>query len=416
MYRNKTTLLIASLLLIITALTGCTPRQDFNSQVQTLTAPFRFQMFTWEVKTLGKEFVKLFARQPDITDNGTDEVVKFFANARRIKELEAEIMLASEGRQAADLPVLENELNKLKKENTGLAGKTERVIESQIRAEFSRQGIFHPADKYIGVKIGFPPVNIILAKPPHNLTISPRNKIETLKTMVLLPEMTLEEMEALEAGIDGLDVSSLVEGLGGISTYPSYVTDDSGIRFALDTAGEEWLHQYLAFTPLGFRYVLDLTGIRKNYDIVTINETVASMVSKEIGDNIYREYYARYYPDETETVKTEPSFDFNREMREIRKTVDDLLARGEIESAEQYMEQQRQYLADNGYHLRKLNQAYFAFHGTYADSPTSISPIGVELNELRARSATLKEFLDTATSLKNRQELADRVSDQDNIH
>ena len=411
MYQNKIVLLMAALSLFLTAATGCAAKQDFNNQVQTLTAPFRFQIFTWELKTLGSEFVELFKRQPEITDNDTDEVVKFFANARQIKELEAEIILTRENRKAGDLPVMEDELNKLKKENTGLAGKAERVIESQISAEFSRQGIYNPAYKYTGIKIGFPPVNIILARPPHNLVISPRNKIETLKTMVLLPEMTLEEMESLEASIDSLDVSSLVEGLGGISTYPSYVTDDSGIRFALDTAGEEWLHQYVAFTPLGFRYVLDLTGIKKNYDLVTINETVASMVSKEIGDNIYREYYARYEKIETGQTKAESQFDFNREMREIRKTVDELLERGEIEQAEQYMEQQRQYLADNGYHIRKLNQAYFAFHGTYADSPTSISPIGVELNELRARSATLKEFLDTVTSLKNRHELADIVID-----
>ncbi|MFC1916656.1 hypothetical protein ACFLX1_00775 [Chloroflexota bacterium] len=42
------------------------------------------------------------------------------------------------------------------------------------------------------------------------------------------------------------------------------------------------------------------------------------------------------------------------------------------------MEQKRQYLAEMSYHIRKLNQAYFAFHGTYADKPAFISPIGHE--------------------------------------
>ncbi len=110
-----------------------------------------------------------------------------------------------------------------------------------------------------------------------------------------------------------------------------------------------------------------------------------------------------------EQESTEPAFDFNKEMRETRKAVDNYLAQGEIEQAEQYMEQQRQYLAANGYYIRKLNQAYFAFYGTYADSPTSISPIGVELKTLRSQSVSLKEFLDDRSSMTSQQELNERI-------
>ncbi len=63
------------------------------------------------------------------------------------------------------------------------------------------------------------------------------------------------------------------------------------------------------------------------------------------------------------------------------------------------MDAQRQYLADNGYYIRKLNQAYFAFYGTYGDSPTSASPIGRELDTLRGQSASLKDFLDKVASM-----------------
>jgi len=199
-----------------------------------------------------------------------------------------------------------------------------------------------------------------------------------------------------------------VVNLGGISTYPSYVTDKADVRFTLDVAGEEWLHQYLSFTPLGFLYVLDLAGIRRDYDIATMNETVAGIVSKEIGGIIYEQYYKGEETGGSEPVAAS-GFDFNKEMREIRKAVDDYLARGEIEQAEEFMEQKRQYLAENGYYIRKLNQAYFAFHGAYADSPTSISPIGAEIKELRSRSASLKEFLDTATGMTSRQDLAESV-------
>ena len=81
------------------------------------------------------------------------------------------------------------------------------------------------------------------------------------------------------------------------------------------------------------------------------------------------------------------------------------LARGEIERAEELMEQKRQYLASMGYYIRKLNQAYFAFHGTYADSPTSISPIGLELKKLRGQSASLEDFLNTVAAMSSHKDL-----------
>ncbi len=73
------------------------------------------------------------------------------------------------------------------------------------------------------------------------------------------------------------------------------------------------------------------------------------------------------------------------------------------------MEQKRQYLASMGHYIRKLNQAYFAYHGAYADRPTSIDPIGFELKELRSQSASLKDFLDTVAGITSRQELRDSL-------
>jgi hypothetical protein len=39
---------------------------------------------------------------------------------------------------------------------------------------------------------------------------------------------------------------------------------------------------------------------------------------------------------------------------------------GKVELAEEFMEERRQFFWKKGYHIRKLNQAYFAFHGAYA--------------------------------------------------
>lgn len=77
------------------------------------------------------------------------------------------------------------------------------------------------------------------------------------------------------------------------------------------------------------------------------------------------------------------------------------------------MEQKRRYLASKGYYIRKLNQAYFAFHGTYADSPTSISPTRLELKQLRNQSASLRDLLNTVAEMTSRQELRNSVTGAD---
>jgi hypothetical protein len=217
-------------------------------------------------------------------------------------------------------------------------------------------------------------------------------------------------MEAIESKVEALGYSALVVPLGGIATYPSYVTNGGDLKFTIITIVHEWLHQYLAFTPLGFRYVLDRAGIRPNYDIATINETVVSIIAGEIGSEVYAEYNPGAAAENNTAPPPATGFDFNKVMRETRLAVDRYLAAGEIDRAEQYMEQQRQYLADNGYYIRKLNQAYFAFYGTYADSPTSVSPIGADLKTLRAASPSLKDFLDTVSQMTSVDELKQAVS------
>ena len=57
------------------------------------------------------------------------------------------------------------------------------------------------------------------------------------------------------------------------------------------------------------------------------------------------------------------------------------------------MEERRKLFLENRYYIRKLNQAYFAFHGTYADSPASVSPINDELKRFRATLPTVGDFI-----------------------
>ena len=65
-----------------------------------------------------------------------------------------------------------------------------------------------------------------------------------------------------------------------------------------------------------------------------------------------------------------------------------MLAEGKIDEAETLMETRRQELAAQGFYLRRLNQAYFAFNNLYAGesgSPAATNPIGPKIDELRKR-------------------------------
>lgn len=401
------------LLLVLPA--GCRGAEGFDERLGAIVDSYRFSILRWE---LGHILERSHAPESgDKADSGAylQPVSDYFALTDEIRAVEWEINAIAAGGRQGNLQARQEELAKLQARKEALRSNVEWILGQQIRAAFNQEGIFNPADRHVRLPLPFPPLNFRLARPPSVLIVSPRERIESIREVMLVPEVGLEAAEALEDQVDGLGVSSLVVELGGFgATYPSFVADDASLRWTIATAAEEWLHQYLAFTPLGFMYLLDSLGIRRDYEIATINETVAGIVTDEIADLVYRTYYAPKEPPGTTPSSppaSEPTapvqFDFNQEMRQTRLTVDDLLAKGQVEEAEQFMEERRKVLASEGYYIRKLNQAYFAFYGTYANDPTSVSPIGTELKELRKRGSSLREFLNRVVRVTSWQELQD---------
>ena len=400
-------ILIVSLLMAGLFISGCSATRNFDERLNSIVKPYGFSILAWESQAIPGEIAQCAHGWLENIDDEADIVTEYFSTIEQLKALKREIQGVNSGTRQGDLASLETELTMLKERKLGLENTVERIIEKQIKETLAEEGIFNPITS---LKINFPPLNFKLERPPHLLVISPRDRIESIREIILKQDISIEEMEAIEDEADRLGVSSLVVELGGLgSTYPSFVTNEASLRFTIDAATEEWLHQYLFFKPLGILYTLDLTGLSPNYEIATINETVASMTSREIGAIVYQKYYPQHENGNNQGQTEESGFDFNREMREIRMTVDEYLERGEIELAEGFMEEKRQYLASMGYHIRKLNQAYFAFHGAYADSPTSISPIGPEVKKLREQSSSIKDFLDKASLITSRQDLIESL-------
>lgn len=416
-YWRKTILQIAILCLFLALLPvfACRQAASFDDHLNAIVAPYRFHILRWELQHL-LELANVIGNGlglPSTKQAEVEMVREYFHLNDQIRLVQWEINAIAAGTKHEDLAAKEEELEKLQRRKEELRGVVQWILGRQVREAFVEQGIFNPADRFVQVRVSFPPLNFRLARPPNLLVISPRERIESLREIMLVQELDLTTIEDIEAQVDALDVSSLVTELGGFgATYPAFVADDASLGWTIATVAEEWLHQYLVFTPLGFMYLLDSIGIARNYEIATMNETLAGMVSDEIAAIVLDGYYRHTQTIPAPQPETHPTtaFDFNREMRQIRLTVDELLAKGEVEKAEQFMEEQRQYLASQGYYIRKLNQAYFAFHGTYADEPTSVSPIGTEMAELRKRSASLREFLNNAAGMTSRQDLVRSIA------
>jgi hypothetical protein len=247
---------------------------------------------------------------------------------------------------------------------------------------------------------------------PSALVVSPREVIRQEANLQLDPRLTLREQIGLERSVEqGLDMSALVVPIGGLSTYPTMIMETSSLDWVAQTVVHEWVHLYLAFRPLGLSY--DRTP-----ELRTINETVASILGREIGRLVLQRFFPEQLPpppvqrppsDPTAPPPEPPAFDFHAEMRETRVRADELLAQGRIEEAEAYMEARRLVFWDHGYrHLRRINQAYFAFHGAYADQPGGAAgedPAGEAVRALWDRIRDPVRFLRTVAWVSSLEEL-----------
>lgn len=250
-----------------------------------------------------------------------------------------------------------------------------------------------------------PPVNVRATKPPQLLVVSPKNQILYFDRLLLVPNMDMSQITLIEDKIDALGLSSLVVELGGFgAAYPAVVSQDMPKKRVVSAAVEEWAHQYLTFRPLGFLYLLDCLGFSQSTDVINMNETVAGVIAEEIGSKVYDRYYRA---DDLDSIESEvpQGFDFDAEMRQTRSTVNLLLASGQVNAAESYMESRRMLFVENGYRIRKLNQAYFAFHGIYGQDPCAVSPVYETLSILRNSYSDLASFVRDVSAMRSYDEL-----------
>jgi len=385
-------------LVIVSALKG-SDLLTKQSEWDRIASPYSFNIARWEFENLFDKWkykVQEVFHPSELSQAESVQLVRdYLSLAQEITSLSAKGP-GSEKEEA--------QLAALKTERDRLEDQVEETIEAQISGVLADEGLSTTLKLGGEVELLFPPVDFEFEERPNVLMVSARHKIELVDTVLLKPGMSLEQMVEIEEAVEGRDYSGLVEPLGGVATYPSIIPQMPLLQDLLSGIAHEWLHHYFFFRPLGQKYW-------SNYEMTTINETAANIAGNEIGLMVYERYYGGEEEAAPAAEEQEPAFDFGGEMREIRLTVDQYLARGEIEEAERYMEEKRKFLEANGYYIRKLNQAYFAFHGTYADTPTSVSPIGDQLRKLRERSSALGDFIGTVSGVSSYQELLEMVGE-----
>ncbi len=390
---------LAALLLLAAGYSDYRP-----SSFELTVVPYKYSVAQWEATHfLDKWAHKLWDLMPWTSEPSRQERVRqvqeYFDLGTRLRKLERQLQSPSSpsttqsGPPAAASPItrvhevreLRVELGKVKQRRKSLQTDVEETIESEINAVLAQEGFASRTG------LTFPPVDTVFSRSPGALILSPRDRIHRQDTVLMKPGLSGETRDQIEERIlREQDLAAVIEDTGGVAAFPSVVSGSGSLQHAVVTTAHEWLHHWFFFQPLG-------QGFWDSPEMTTLNETAATMAGREIGDRAYTAITGQpVFRNPPSSQDRDPSgFDFHAAMRETRLQTEELLAQGKVEAAEAYMEERRKLMAVNGWYIRKINQAFFAFHGSYATSAASISPIADQLDQLRSRSDSVEDFIKT---------------------
>jgi len=411
---------LALTLAILIAATADAPQLTGTSdRVRSFTREIEFDYPNWVWNAAWIKFEQGAVGLPYLFDRSTNKeiVIEYLRTTQNLMQAEQQVEKifadpAISDKESASAYVRAQRDQLIARQNS-LAPLAEATLQSQISEALAILGLTTSGQP-------IPPVLYHISSAPLALIVSPRNVIQQTANISVLPTLTLDGQIKLEDEVTkSLNVSTLVVPIGGVGVYPTMVTETTDLRWTLDTIAHEWTHNYLTLRPLGINY-------STTPELRTMNETTASISGGEVGDYVVKKYYPELLQSSSSGNQTSfneatfrvnqlddlPPFDFRAEMHETRVTVDKMLADGKIDEAESYMEKRRQVFWDHGYLIRKLNQAYFAFHGAYADVPGGAAgedPVGPAVRALRAQSASLADFINTIAWMTSFQQLQQAI-------
>jgi hypothetical protein len=375
------------------------PFGDEYVQILQLVGPRQFDFLTWEVQAIAAKAEGVLANQDTFLNEASRQqaVLDYLNFIQQTQQLDGQINQIYTDptvlEPSAATAVLQADLAQARDKLAALQPVAEAIVQDQVGQILVEEGF--------GV-LGqaWPPVMMQMNPLPSLLIVSPRDRIERIYGVSLIPGLSTAEKDALETAVfEQLNLSALIVPIGGLGTYPAMIMETSNINWLAEVTAHEWSHHWLTFFPVGWNY--------GNPQVRIINETIASIFDQEIGSRVIERYYPEFVPPPAPTSLPEttpaepPAFDYGAELAATRVRAEALLAQGDIAGAEGYMEARRQVFLQNGYGIRKLNQAYFAFYGAYAAVPgaTGSDPTGPMLRDIQSHTRSPREFMDTVAPI-----------------
>ncbi len=400
--------LVLLLLVLPISGSGVDPTKEVE-QIRAFSRIYEFDYVSWTVSALVRKYVQagLDVGRYLLDQEKHNLVLEYLDLSNQTNQLQVQLsslIAAPDRKDHGDLEKdLRIELDEKTSHRSALSPFVEQILQDQINTALV------DLELSLGGQL-VPPVLYRSDPNSYALIVSPREEIRQAANLMLIRGMTLDEIVALETAIEeSLDLSALVVGIGGVGLYPSMIIESSNLDWLIHVISHEWTHNYLTIRPLGANY-------NASPELTIINETIADLSADDIQRRTFQLFYPEYLPPEVEIAPqpdpesvTEPPpdleipvqegvFDFREQMHITRLEVDRLLADGSIGEAEAYMEKRRGVFWDNGYQIRKLNQAYFAFHGSYAADPGGAAnqegaDLGSLLRQLKASSTSYQNFI-----------------------
>ena len=397
---------VISLLILAVVVTGDLPRLTAQTdQVRSYTRAIEFDYPTWVWNAFWSKVDQSTINAPYAFERGSNKqiVFEYLRTTDQLNQTEFQIekIFADPNiiDKASTSAYLRAQRDQLTARQAALAPFAESILQSQVNSALAELGLTTGGQT-------IPPLLYRSSPTPLALIVSPRDHIEQTTNISILPSLTLDQQIKLEDDVaKSLNVSTLIVPIGGIGVYPTMVMETTDLPWMLTVIAHEWTHNYLNLRPLGLNY-------STTPELRTMNETTASISGDEVGLLVLKKYYPELlassptlsllqsniaYRPSNRLADTTP-FDYRAEMHTTRVKADELLTQGKIEEAEKYMEQRRLLFWENGYLIRKLNQAFFAFHGAYADVPGGAAgedPVGPAVRALREQSDSLADFINT---------------------
>lgn len=408
------------------------PTYPTANAVSIMVVEHKFDYLRWEIEALWDKTTHMITGNHHFMDQRAqvDFVRAYFSDVGKVQQIERQLDQLFFDNPTADTSALDAQRHALRDDLAKRQSTAEAILESQISSVLVDEGF-----GVFGQLI--PPMSMRFTQMPNLLVVSPRERIQRQIEIALNP-LTLAERANVERQVESLGgLSALVVPLGGMALYPAMIQETADLTRAVEVFAHEWVHHYFFMFPLGVSYFIDTGG---GQEAMMINETVADIFGREIAEIVL----ARYYPETlTQTnrvyIQDEQSnlFDYGGTMHETRVNVDHIMMRiahitrqnervsnsvemtaisnknrADIEAlalkVERYMEHRRQIFLQNGYAIRRINQAFFAFYGGYQGGIAGIGgsdPIGDAVRDIRAMSDGIYDFVVQMRTITTREGL-----------